>query len=199
MTPQTKVTGVILAGGKGRRMHEQDKGLMLFKGKPLVSYGIAAMTRVADVTLVNANRNIDAYREFGLPVISDRNGNFEGPLAGVLAAMASAQSGILLTLPCDSPAVQAGHLKHLLAGLTHSNADIAVASDGARLHPVFMAVQVAVMPNLADYLLQGGRKVEDWVRQHEWREISFADEKAVFNNINTLAELDAQNKAGRLE
>jgi molybdenum cofactor guanylyltransferase len=194
MTSQTKVTGVILAGGLGRRMQELDKGLMLFQGKPLVSYGIAAMTQVADETLVNANRNIATYREFGLPVVTDMNGNFEGPLAGVMASMDYAQTGILITLPCDSPRVQASHVRRLLDGLTGCDADVVVASDSERLHPVFMAAHVAVMPSLADFILNGGRKVEDWVRQREWRAIHFSDDRTLFTNINTLTELAAYGK-----
>ena len=33
----TEVTAVILAGGRARRMGGQDKGLLQFEGKPLVS------------------------------------------------------------------------------------------------------------------------------------------------------------------
>ncbi|MBT6794434.1 MAG: NTP transferase domain-containing protein, partial [Methylococcales bacterium] len=70
MTDQTKVTGVILAGGLARRMGlEQDKGLIMFRGQPMVTYALTAMKGVADCVVINANRNLEWYQRFGVPVI----------------------------------------------------------------------------------------------------------------------------------
>jgi len=63
-------------------MNNQDKGLVNFKGRPMVSYAIAALVPVVDCVLINANRNIDQYRQFGWPVISNQSDNIDGPLAG---------------------------------------------------------------------------------------------------------------------
>jgi len=76
MNNQSKVTGVILAGGLARRMNNQDKGLVNYKGRPLVSYAIAALTAVADRSLINANRNRERYQMFGLPVNCRSNRQF---------------------------------------------------------------------------------------------------------------------------
>ena len=60
-----EITAVVLAGGRGSRMGGVDKGLQLFRGKPLVAHAmerLAAQTRFAPVAvLINANRNADAY------------------------------------------------------------------------------------------------------------------------------------------
>ena len=42
MTSQTKVTGVILAGGQARRMNYRNKGLQIFREEPLISYSFNA-------------------------------------------------------------------------------------------------------------------------------------------------------------
>ena len=76
MKNKDAITGVILAGGLARRMGHQDKGLILFQGQPLVSYAIAAMRPVVTELLINANRNIEAYQQFGWPVISDLTDSF---------------------------------------------------------------------------------------------------------------------------
>jgi molybdenum cofactor guanylyltransferase len=189
MATQTKVTGVILAGGLARRMNNQDKGLVRFKGQPLVSYAIGAMAKVTDQTIINANRNIQEYRQFGLSVISDQSDSFDGPLAGVLAAMVFAQTGILLVMPCDSPLIKSSHLQKLLATLTENDADVAVAFDGERLHPVFLAIKTALKASLQDYLQRGHRKVDSWLEQQNMVKADFSTEPDIFININTLSEL----------
>lgn len=191
MNSQTKVTGVILAGGLARRMNNQDKGLIHFKGRPLVSYAIDAMTAVTDRLIINANRNIERYRQFGLPVVADQTGSFDGPLAGVLTAMIHAETDILLVMPCDSPLFEAKHLQKLLSVRGELDADVAVAFDGVRLHPVFLAVKTALKTGLQDYLDSGQRKLENWLQQQNMVKADFSSEPQLFINLNTMAELEA--------
>ncbi len=189
MDTQTKVTGVILAGGLARRMNNQDKGLIRFKGQPMVSYAIAAMSMVADQTIINANRNIAEYQVFGLPVVSDQTDSFDGPLAGVLTAMMFAQTGLLLVMPCDSPLVKPIHLQKLLSARAENDADVAVAFDGERLHPVFLAIKVVLKASLQEYLQSGQRKIDTWLEQHKMVKADFSAEPEIFININSMAEL----------
>jgi molybdenum cofactor guanylyltransferase len=189
MDTQTKVTGVILAGGLARRMNNQDKGLIRFKGQPMVSYAIAAMNKVADGMIINANRNIPEYQAFGLPVVSDQTDSFDGPLAGVLTAMMFAETGVLLVMPCDSPLVKANHLQKLLSARAENDADVAVAFDGERLHPVFLAIKVSLQSSLQEYLQSGQRKIDTWLEQHKLIKIDFSAEPEIFININSMAEL----------
>ena len=189
MDTQKKVTGVILAGGLARRMNNQDKGLVLFKGQPMVSYAIAAMSAVADQTLINANRNIQEYQKFGFPVVSDLTDSFDGPLAGVLTAMYFAKTGLLLVMPCDSPLVKANHLQKLLTTRAEHDADVAVAVAGVRLHPVFLAIKSDLKQSLQDYLHSGQRKMESWLEQQKIVKADFSNEQEVFVNVNSLSEL----------
>lgn len=189
MNNQTKVTGVILAGGLARRMDNQDKGLINYKGRPMVSYAIAALGAVADQPLINANRNQEQYQAFGLPVIADQTDSFDGPLAGVLTAMIHADADVLLVMPCDSPLIKAGHLQKLLATRAENDADVAVAFDGERLHPVFLAIKTALKTSLQDYLSSGQRKIDRWLEQQKMVQTDFSNEPEIFININTMAEL----------
>ena len=189
MNSQTKVTGVILAGGRAVRMNNQDKGLINFKGRPMLSYAIAALAPAVDNILINANRNIDQYRQFGWPVISDLSDSFDGPLAGVLSAMIHTDADILVVMPCDSPLIQTEHLQKLLLARIENNADVAVAFDGIRLHPVFFAVKTGLQSSLQDYLADGQRKVAAWLMQQNSVAVDFSDELKIFSNINTMNEL----------
>ncbi|MBT4859733.1 MAG: NTP transferase domain-containing protein, partial [Gammaproteobacteria bacterium] len=62
------ITVVILAGGKGRRMGGQDKGLVNYKNSSLVKHVIDAISQQSDKIIINANRNLDEYSAFGYPV-----------------------------------------------------------------------------------------------------------------------------------
>lgn len=195
MNCQTKVAGVILAGGRALRMHEQDKGLMNFKGRPMVSYALAALTHVVDYVFINANRNIDQYRQFGRPVISDQTDSFDGPLAGVLTAMIHADADILVAIPCDSPLIKTRHLQKMLLVRAENDADVAVAFDGIRIHPVFLVLRCILQTNLQDYLTSDQRKVAAWLAQQNLVQVDFSDEPEIFTNINTIEELTVLEKA----
>ncbi|TAK63094.1 molybdenum cofactor guanylyltransferase MobA [Methylobacter sp.] len=189
MNSQTKVAGVILAGGRARRMDSRDKGLVNFKGHPMISYAISAIAPVGDCVFINANRNIDQYRQFGWPVISDQTDSFDGPLAGILTAMIHADADVLVVMPCDSPLIKTEHLKKLLSTRLENNADVAVAFDGKMLHPVFCVIKTTLQTSLQDYLATGRRKVADWLIQQNLVQADFSNEPEIFSNINTMDEL----------
>lgn len=189
MNDQTKVTGTVLAGGLARRMDNQDKGLVMFKGRPMVEYALQAMAPVVDWVLINANRNQQQYQQFGYPVIADQTDTFDGPLAGILTAMLHSQTEVLLVMPCDTPLVRSNHLQKLLQTLQTTGADICVAFDGERMHPVFLALKTELQASLNDYLASGERKIDRWLVQHDLVKVDFSDQQQIFRNINTLDEL----------
>jgi molybdopterin-guanine dinucleotide biosynthesis protein A len=192
MHDQTKVTGVILAGGLARRMGGQDKGLIIYKQRPMLAYAIDAMRPAVDRLVINANRNLERYRLFGFPVLTDQNANFEGPLAGILAALRYTQDkDILLVMPCDSPLFTTVHLQKLLTALGKNNAECSVAYDGERLHPVFLALQTGLAGSLDAFLAGGRRKIDLWLDQHRCIWTDFSATPEIFMNVNTLQELAA--------
>ena len=85
-----RITGLVLAGGMGRRMGGVDKGLVPFQDKPLVAHVIERFRPQVDGILVNANREIATYEKFGYPVVPDAIGGFAGPLAGLHSGMTAA-------------------------------------------------------------------------------------------------------------
>ena len=189
MNSQTKVTGVVLAGGLARRMGGKDKGLVLFKGQPLIKYALQAMEKVASEVVINANRNQAQYQNFGYPVIADQTDQFDGPLAGILSVMMQSDANVLLVMPCDSPLFIATYLQRLLDGMTVDQTDIAVAFDGERLQPVFLALKNTLKSSLKTYLTSGQRKIDRWLEQHRMTPVDFRDHPEIFMNINTLQEL----------
>jgi molybdenum cofactor guanylyltransferase len=191
ITQSTAVSGVILAGGLARRMNYQDKGLVLYRNAPLISYAISAMLPLVQTLLINANRSQADYCQFGFQVIADRTASFDGPLAGILAALWHCQTPLLLVMPCDAPLMQTQHLQRLIAKLGETNAEIAVACDGEKIQPVFLALQTRLKQSLENYLHSGERKLLTWIQQHRFEQVDFSGENAIFANLNSLAQLNA--------
>ena len=70
------ITGVILAGGQGRRMGSVDKGLRELRGKAMVAWVLERFAPQVEEMLINANQNLDVYAKFGHRVIPDEIGGF---------------------------------------------------------------------------------------------------------------------------
>ena len=188
------VTGIVLAGGQGRRMGGVDKGLVDLGGAPMVAHVLARLAPQVGDVLINANQNLDRYRAFGHPVVEDAVGGFAGPLAGLHAGLTRAGGGLVVTVPCDSPFLPLDLVARLRAALDREGAQLAVAKTFDQPHPVFALVRRDVLPNLAAFLAAGGRKIDAWYAALRIVEVAFDDEADAFRNINTADELAAAAK-----
>lgn len=186
-----KITGVILAGGQGRRMGSVDKGLKLLRGRPMAQWVIERLAPQVAELLINANQNLDAYARFGYRVIPDEIGGFAGPLAGLHRGLTDASHELVATVPCDSPFLPADLIARLHAAMHANGAEIAVAKTGNQPHPVFCLCRKSVLPGLAAFLAGGGRKIDAWYSTLKVIEVSFDDEADAFSNVNTEKELSA--------
>ncbi|MBP7628244.1 MAG: molybdenum cofactor guanylyltransferase [Pseudomonadota bacterium] len=189
-TPE-RITGLVLAGGLGRRMGGVDKGLSLLDGEPLVEHIIRRLAPQVGQLIINANQNHDIYAGFGYPVVGDRIEGHAGPLAGLEAGLAACTTPYLLTVPCDSPLLPADLVSRLAACLTAHKASIAVARTGEQLHPVFSLIRSDELPELQAFINAGGRRMEAWLRRLCWAPCPFDDCPEAFANINTPDELRA--------
>jgi len=181
-----KITGIILAGGRGSRMGGIDKGLLEFEGKPLVAHAINRIDAQVDQLIISANRNPEIYRSYGYPVVNDEFNDFQGPLAGILAAGKSANTELLLTVPCDTPKLPSNLRDKLLSELLKHHAEIAIAHDGQRSQQLCMLLKTSLLDDMENYLKKGERRVISWIKSHKWTEVDFSDAPKAFRNINKL-------------
>ena len=176
---------MILAGGQGRRMGGEDKGLLEFNGIPLVEILLRELERQQVKVVINANRNLERYRAYGLPVISDHLDNYQGPLAGFASVMQQIDSGFMLTLPCDGPRLADDYAARFIERHNTSGASICVAFDGERLQPVHALIRSDLRSSLFRFLDSGERKIDRWYALHDYVQTDFSDCAEMFRNINT--------------
>ena len=185
--PHTAVTTVILAGGLGRRIGG-DKGLQSLHGRALIAWVLDAVRREGDEILINANSVQAAYAQFGLRVIPDQLPDWQGPLAGLHAALLCAKTEYVLTVPCDTPFLPDDLLVRFLDALKQGSTEAVVAVTGGRRHPAIALYRRNVLSRLLAYLDSGGRKVNDWLDTLQLSEAVFENDSD-FDNINTLDDL----------
>ena len=189
MIDKNNITAVILSGGRSSRMQGEDKGLILLNDKPLISYVVDVVDDRAGRLLISANRNIDAYQQYG-EVISDELADFQGPLAGIAKAMSVVRTPYLLVLPCDSPLINEVVIDRLIQCMVNKDMDICVADDGSYIHPTFAIMKTSLKDNLLAFLDSGERKLGLWIEQNNFQKVDFSDQPKVFINLNNPQDFD---------
>jgi molybdopterin-guanine dinucleotide biosynthesis protein A len=187
-----RITGLVLAGGRGSRMGNVDKGLQRFRGAPMALHVIMRLSDQVGTLMINANQNLGPYEGFGLPVWPDQIAGFAGPLAGLQTGLSHCETDYLVSVPCDSPFLPLDLVERLGTALSENDADLAVAVTGAgeavQAHPVFCLMKATLLPHLNQFLQEGGRKIDAWYASLAVAQVHFPDETA-FRNINTLDDL----------
>ncbi len=191
MVDTATLTGLILAGGRARRMGGRDKGLIRVAGRPLVEHVLSALRPQVATILISANRNLTRYRRYGAPVLPDSRPGFVGPLGGIAAGLAAAHTPFLLCVPCDAPLMPGDLAARLGAAALCAGRRAAVVHDGVRRQPLFVWLACELRADLEHWLECGGTKAADWLARHDPVEVDFSDCAGAFRNVNDPAELAA--------
>ncbi len=187
MLQPTQTSWVILAGGQASRMGGKDKGLIELNQKPLIAHVIERLSPQTPTILINANRNQEAYRQFGF-VFSDQFKDYPGPMGGIHAGLVHAKTDWVGFVPCDSPQINTD-LVARFCNSVEEDTDILVAHDGDHQQPVFTMYHKRVLPRLTAFLDRGDRKIILLYKECNTRYVDFSDSPNCFFNLNTPEEL----------
>lgn len=202
MTEPSRILGIVLAGGEGRRVGGQDKGLLLLQGKPVVERVLSTLRPQCNEVLIVANRNRADYGRYAR-VIGDEAPNHAGPLAGIIAALALIErepqvfDGLkwLLTAPVDCPDLPSNLFARLHAALQGvPDALCAYARDAHKLQPLFALYSL----EFRDKLVTSAREAlgvhaspSRWHVELGAVAVDFSDSQEAFRNLNTLEDFRA--------
>lgn len=195
---QSKTTALILAGGRATRMNCEDKGLVLFRGKPMIEHMLDKLiSNKIDEIIISANRNLEQYKKYGHKVVIDKDENYLGPLSGIVSGMNIAKNQKLLTMPCDMPLLPKEYFNSMLE---HPNSEqntlVAKTSDG--LQPICMLVDTSTSSSIEEFLDSGKRSVGMWVKQQQHQVMDFSHLSTKFINLNSNDELKAAEQQVKL-
>ncbi len=186
---KNNLSWTILAGGRSSRMGGNDKGLLSLNDKRLIEIILDKLRQQTDVITINANRNMDVYSEFA-PVVCDKISGFQGPLAGIHAALSGCDTQWVGFTPCDTPNIPPDLVKRFTHSLNRQ-VDIYVAHDGKRLQPVFSVWNRNILNKLERFLETGDRKIILLFDLCTVEYIDFSDIPETFVNLNTPQELES--------
>ena len=206
MSDAHAVCGVLLAGGKSRRMGNRDKALLELNKKPVLSRVIEiAEPQVISLSL-NSNADPQKYEDFGFPVISDVVSGYAGPLAGILTGMDWVRKNHprckwLASFACDAPFVPSNLVSRCLQQALENGAHLACARSGGRVHPVIGLWSLSLYISLKEAIINKGiRRVDEWTASHRLVEVEWSDEPFdPFFNINRPEDLVLAEKMTNFE
>jgi molybdopterin-guanine dinucleotide biosynthesis protein A len=188
--------GILLAGGRARRMGGGDKAFKTLAGVSILTRLIALLQPQCDRLLINAGGDVARFACFGLPVAADDVNDFAGPLAGVLAGLDYVARGqpdvpFALSVPTDTPFLPADLVARLHAARRAARAELACARSGGVTHPVIALWPVGIRTELRQALVgEGLHKVDRFTSRYR---LAYADWPTVpfdpFFNVNTPDDL----------
>ena len=187
----SRICALILAGGAGRRVGGRDKGLLQWCGRPMVDQVLRVLAPQVSTTQISCNRNRDDYARFTALAPADYRPGFQGPLAGIEAALPVIEQEFILLAPCDTPRLPtdlAGRLFQALRQSPRSHA--AYARSGDRDHYLCALLRRQGLGGLRAYLDSGQRAVRHWYRELGALAVDFPGQENCFLNINEESGLD---------
>lgn len=200
------VTAAVLAGGRSQRMGV-DKTLLPFDGEPLVRRVTELAAQVCSSVIVVTNRP-EAIAEAGLPdsvrVLADEVA-YQGPLGGLVTALANAEDEWVLALAADMPWLEPRVIRALWDA--RDGAQVVLPTSEKGPEPLLALYHTSCLPEARRVLESGRRRLIAMLPNVKTVEVSLDTLRAVdpglrsLVNVNTPEELlevrdEASSSAG---
>ena len=160
----------------------RDKALLPFGGVPLVVHVAQVVAgATGSATLVGPQ---ERYGELGWPLVEDEMSG-DGPLGGLIAALAASTAERSLVVACDMPWLQVDSLQSLIHYV--SDADVVIARSERGIEPWCGVYHRRCLPVLRSALKEGERAVRRVLERlvvDEW----LVPNSRLVTNANTAAE-----------
>lgn len=186
------LTGVIVAGGRSRRMGS-DKALLPFRGEPLIAAVHAVMQPLCGEVLIVA-RDPAPYDFLSARSVHDIL-PAEGPLIGIHAGLVASRSEWIVVVGCDMPLLQTGLLRYLI-GLRWGW-DAVVPRRSAGFEPLHALYSRSCRRPIEKIVAGGQRRVSAFFDAVRVRSVATTElrrhdpELRSLRNVNTPADLAA--------
>jgi molybdenum cofactor guanylyltransferase len=186
-----RVSGVILAGGRSRRMGGAPKALLPFGGRPLIEHIAETLRSVLPDCLVVTNTP-EVYGSLGLPMVGDVFPE-GGSLGGIYSGLRAASGDAALCVACDMPFLSAPLVAYL-AGRA-AEADVVIPDAGGELQTLHAVYGKSCLPAMERRLLAGQLKIVGFFEDVRVVRIPadtvkrFVDPDLAFTNLNTPEDL----------
>ena len=183
------ITGIVLAGGKSRRMGK-DKAFIELNGKSLLSLAIDLLTPFCDEIIVSANSDI--HKNSTYRIIKDEIQDL-GPIGGIISALKESTTELNLVIATDTPYINKDLLGFLIANSSTEKIS-AIVQPNFHIEPLCAIYPTKVSREIEGFIKKGKRKLIDLLIELDYHKVqlsgheSFYNEK-VFKNLNTPEDI----------
>lgn len=176
MLEKKNIAGIILAGGKSKRMGV-DKGFVLWKGKPFVQHSIIALKPLVSKMIIVSDHT--EYDRLSYKRVKDSFPE-AGPLSGLYSGLKESETELNLVLSCDVPLINSSVLEKLVASYNEGIAAVVCAADDK------------IMPLVALYHKDCYKVCEDLLENGERRMMRLLDKLPITRYV-LLDDNEAKN------
>jgi len=187
------VTGVLLAGGKSRRMGE-DKRYLVVGEQTLLERGLSVLRSIFQEVLVVIAQDSPPL-DVDARVVRDLVPGC-GSLGGLYTGLMQATTPYTFVVACDMPFLDPTVISRFTSGRV--TADIVMAKLAARLHPMHALYGKQCLPVVEQMIQARQLKIQEMV-SHESLRVRYITEADLFTidpsgrsfqNVNTPADLE---------
>ncbi len=184
------LTGIILAGGRSRRMG-MEKGLVGFKGQPLINYSIEVFKELCSEIIISSNSN--CYDYLGYEVVPDWQPD-TGPMGGIYSCLASSANDINLVLSCDMPFVTR-RIFDLLVKMGSGSKICVPWHENEMYEPLCGVYHKDILDNMKTFITRKNYKLPDLFKSASFIPVRISEidpplHKHYFLSINSPADLE---------
>jgi len=196
--PDSSIAGVILAGGRSRRMGSVAKAHEMLGTKPLIQHVIDRLQPQLGSLVLSVERESADFVRYGLQQIADPEPGSCGPLGGLLSAMRQMDAGCewMLLVPCDAPFLPRDLAERLKQQAVIAGGEGCAARYQAELQPTFSIWNRSLLPVLESAVVeQGMRGFKQFLKSHPLAVLDWeSTDISPFYNINDPDSLTEANR-----
>lgn len=186
-----KISAILLSGGQGRRFGNRDKGLVPWRGKPLLLHVLERLQVQCDQIIISCNRHVETYRQYGFETVTDDDNDYRGPLSGIKAAQRAVRYPWCLICASDMPLIPSNLVQRLLIPALDNNWQICYPVTADRQHYLPALVRSDILARSAQSLDMGTDSLHGWYAQFSTGCVDFSEIADSLVNINTQESLDS--------
>ncbi len=186
-----RLAGAVIAGGLSRRMGA-DKGLIPWRGKPLVTYPLGLLSGLFEEVII-ITRNTEAYRRFGYPVHADLF-EYRAAMVGLYSGLSAVSKPMALMTACDMPLISEAMVRFLAAEAA-KGAWAVVPATPAGPEPLLAVYDKRCLPAMEKLIRAGDLRIASLLSSVPSRLVSAEETGRIdphylsFVNLNTPEEL----------
>ena len=171
-------------------MGNQDKGLVPYKGRPLIEHVLDIIRPQVQEIVISANRNLDQYQQYTSKLVKDTESENRGPLAGVHSGLQKIDAPYTLLVACDQPMLPVDLVEKLYAPfITNPELQVSCAKVLGSIQPLNAIIKTELSKELDIFIGRDEYSVKRWYQTLNTYQVDFSTQAEHFANVNETSQL----------